>query len=183
MDYGEATTLLGSDEKSNLTWPGMEPGIFAIEITRRKPFPTALHVMRYSRCFQPYLMYIQFNFDYERLSTRIATEVSIWMCSLFNFTEGAAFCHDDTKDGLVKITRMALHQHYPKMVQDGFEALFSRYLKLGRKKSWILNLLLRKPLIFNLACLYISQAEKNFPTYFWLDRILLLEKKIHQVPT
>ena len=30
--------------------------------------------------------------------------------------------------GLVKVTRMALHQHYPKMSQDGFEALFSRYL-------------------------------------------------------
>ena len=48
------------------------------------------------------------------------------MCSLFNFTDGAAFCHDDTRDGLVKISRMTLHQHYPKMVQDGFEALFSR---------------------------------------------------------
>jgi len=62
----------------------------------------------------------------QRLSSRIATEVSIWMCSLFNFTDGAAFCHDDTRDGLVKISRMTLHQHYPKMVQDGFEALFSR---------------------------------------------------------
>ena len=48
------------------------------------------------------------------------------MCNLFNFTDGAAFCHDDTRDGLVKISRMTLHQHYPKMVQDGFEALFSR---------------------------------------------------------
>ena len=32
----------------------------------------------------------------------------------------------DSRDGLVKISRMTLHQHYPKMVQDGFEALFSR---------------------------------------------------------
>ena len=62
----------------------------------------------------------------QRLSSRIASEVSLWMCSLFNFNDGAAFCHDDTREGLVKITRMALHQHYPKMVQDGFEALFSR---------------------------------------------------------
>ena len=28
--------------------------------------------------------------------------------------------------GLVKIARMALHKHYPKMTHDGFEALFSR---------------------------------------------------------
>jgi len=62
----------------------------------------------------------------QRLSARIASEVSLWVCHLFRFTNGAAFCHDDTREGLVKITRMALHQHYPKMCQDGFEALFSR---------------------------------------------------------
>ena len=61
-----------------------------------------------------------------RLSARIASEVSLWVCHLFRFINGAAFCHDDTREGLVKITRMALHQHYPKMCQDGFEALFSR---------------------------------------------------------
>ena len=60
------------------------------------------------------------------MSARIASEVSLWVCHLFRFTNGAAFCHDDTREGLVKITRMALHQHYPKMCQDGFEALFSR---------------------------------------------------------
>ena len=27
--------------------------------------------------------------------------------------------------GLVKIARLALHKHYPKLAQDGFEALFS----------------------------------------------------------
>ena len=62
----------------------------------------------------------------QRLSARIAAEISIWMCHLFKFNDGAAFCHDDTREGLVKITRMALHRNYPKMVQDGFEALFSR---------------------------------------------------------
>ena len=62
----------------------------------------------------------------QRLSARIASEVSLWMCSLFHFQDGAAFCHDDTREGLVRITRMALHKHYPKMCQDGFEALFSR---------------------------------------------------------
>ena len=33
----------------------------------------------------------------QRLSSRIASEVSLWMCSLFNFIDGAAFCHDDTR--------------------------------------------------------------------------------------
>lgn len=62
----------------------------------------------------------------QRLSSRIANEVSLWVCQLFKFAEGAAYCHDDTREGLVKVTRMALHKHYPKMAHDGFEALFSR---------------------------------------------------------
>ena len=34
-----------------------------------------------------------------RLSARIAAEVSLWLCDLFQFDEGAAYCHDDTRDG------------------------------------------------------------------------------------
>ena len=50
----------------------------------------------------------------------------MWVCKLFKFDEGAAYCHDDTREGLAKIARLALHKHYPKMATDGFEALFSR---------------------------------------------------------
>ena len=62
----------------------------------------------------------------QRLSARIAAEVSLWICDLFNFDDGAAYCHDDTRDGLIKVARMALHRNYPKMVTDGFETLFVR---------------------------------------------------------
>ncbi len=62
----------------------------------------------------------------QRLSARIASEVSLWMTHLFHFKEAAAFCHDDTREGLVKIARLSLHKHYTKMSQDGFEALYSR---------------------------------------------------------
>ncbi len=66
----------------------------------------------------------------QRLSARIATEVGLWMCRLFKFGGpeggGAAYCHDDTREGLVKVARLALHRRYPKMATDGFEALFSR---------------------------------------------------------
>ena len=34
-----------------------------------------------------------------RLSARIAAEVSLWLCDLFNFSDGAAYCHDDTREG------------------------------------------------------------------------------------
>ncbi len=35
----------------------------------------------------------------QRLSARIATEVGLWMCKLFKFKDGAAYCHDDTREG------------------------------------------------------------------------------------
>ena len=35
----------------------------------------------------------------QRLSARIASEVSLWLCDLFKFTNGAAYCHDDTREG------------------------------------------------------------------------------------
>ena len=34
--------------------------------------------------------------------------------------------HEECKDGLVKICRLALYQKYPKYPTEGFEALYSR---------------------------------------------------------
>ena len=38
---------------------------------------------------------------YFRLSARIVAEVSLWLCDLFHFSDGAAYCHDDTRDGKI----------------------------------------------------------------------------------
>ena len=61
----------------------------------------------------------------QRLSSRIATEVSMWMCDLFNFPEGQAHCHDDIREGLVRTVRMVLHDKYPTLLTDGFLAMTS----------------------------------------------------------
>ena len=61
----------------------------------------------------------------QRLSSRIATEVSMWMCDLFNFPEGQAHCHDDIREGLVRTVRMVLHEKYPSLVTEGFMAMAS----------------------------------------------------------
>ena len=42
----------------------------------------------------------------QRLSSRIAAEVSMWMCDLFSFPDGQAHCHDDIREGLVRTVRM-----------------------------------------------------------------------------
>ena len=46
--------------------------------------------------FKLMVIYNIYNF---RLSARIAAEVSLWLCDLFQFSEGAAYCHDDTREG------------------------------------------------------------------------------------
>eukprot|EP00092_Neocalanus_flemingeri_P014901 GFUD01016093.1.p1 GENE.GFUD01016093.1~~GFUD01016093.1.p1 ORF type:complete len:800 (+),score=220.63 GFUD01016093.1:61-2460(+) len=59
----------------------------------------------------------------QRLSSRIASEVSMWMCDLFNFPGGLAHCHDDIREGLVRTVRMVLHDNYPDLATEGFLAL------------------------------------------------------------
>jgi len=61
----------------------------------------------------------------QRLSARIACEVSMWMCDLFHFPEGLAHCHDDIREGLVRTVRMVLHSKYQDLSTQGFLALAS----------------------------------------------------------
>ena len=59
----------------------------------------------------------------QRLSSRIASELSLWICDLFGFPEGQAHCHDDIREGLVRTVRMVLHTRYPDLSSEGFLAL------------------------------------------------------------
>ena len=47
----------------------------------------------------------------------------MWMCDLFHFPEGLAHCHDDIREGLVRVVRLVLHTNYPDLTSDGFLAL------------------------------------------------------------
>lgn len=59
----------------------------------------------------------------QRLSSRIASELSLWICDLFGFPEGQAHCHDDIREGLVRTVRMVLHTKYHDLTSEGFLAL------------------------------------------------------------
>ena len=47
----------------------------------------------------------------------------MWMCDLFHFPEGLAHCHDDIREGLVRVVRLVLHTNYPNLASEGFLAL------------------------------------------------------------
>ena len=59
----------------------------------------------------------------QRLSSRIASEVSLWTCELFRFPGGLAHCHDDIREGLVRTVRLVLHSTFPELATQGFIAL------------------------------------------------------------
>ena len=44
----------------------------------------------------------------------------------YRFEDGTAYFHEDERDGLVRVCRLALHRKYPKFSTDGYEALYSR---------------------------------------------------------
>ena len=50
-------------------------------------------------------------------------QVSMWMCDLFHFPDGLAHCHDDIREGLVRVVRLVLNVNYPNLISDGFIAL------------------------------------------------------------
>ena len=45
---------------------------------------------------------------------------------LHRFNDSSAYFHDDEREGLARVCRLALHQKYPKFSSDGYEALYSR---------------------------------------------------------
>ncbi len=44
----------------------------------------------------------------------------------YRFNDASAYFHEDEREGLVRIARLALHQKYAKFNTDGYEAMYSR---------------------------------------------------------
>ena len=42
------------------------------------------------------------------------------------FEDGAAYFHDDEREGLLRVCRLALHRRYPKYSTEGYNALYTR---------------------------------------------------------
>ncbi|XP_061167999.1 putative pyridoxal-dependent decarboxylase domain-containing protein 2 isoform X2 [Saccostrea echinata] len=62
----------------------------------------------------------------KKFTSKITQDCQLWLSRLFRFPDSSPFYHEEHKDGLVKICRMALYQKYPRYPVEGFEALYSR---------------------------------------------------------
>lgn len=62
-----------------------------------------------------------------KLTARIVSDTGLWVSRLFRFFDSAVFFHDESREGLVRVCRLALHAKYPRLSQgEGYQALFAR---------------------------------------------------------
>lgn len=61
----------------------------------------------------------------QRLAGRLAADTTRWLSHIFRFVDCASSFHEDHLEGLVRVTRLALHRKYPRYMEEGFTALAS----------------------------------------------------------
>ncbi|XP_047347014.1 putative pyridoxal-dependent decarboxylase domain-containing protein 2 isoform X2 [Vespa velutina] len=61
----------------------------------------------------------------QRLAGRLAADTTRWLSHIFRFMDCASSFHEDHLEGLVRVTRLALHRKYPRYMEEGFTALAS----------------------------------------------------------
>ncbi|KAK0077549.1 hypothetical protein PV325_003764 [Microctonus aethiopoides] len=61
----------------------------------------------------------------QKLAGRLAADTTRWLSHIFHFVDCASSFHEDHLEGLVRVTRLALHKKYPRYIEDGFTALTS----------------------------------------------------------
>ncbi|EZA54552.1 Pyridoxal-dependent decarboxylase domain-containing protein [Ooceraea biroi] len=62
----------------------------------------------------------------QKLAGRLAADTTRWLSHIFRFVDCASSFHEDHLEGLVRVTRLALHRKYPRYMEEGFTALTSQ---------------------------------------------------------
>ncbi|XP_010607028.1 pyridoxal-dependent decarboxylase domain-containing protein 1 [Fukomys damarensis] len=61
-----------------------------------------------------------------KLTTRILSDTTLWLCRIFRYDNGCAYFHEEEREGLAKICRLAIHSRYEDFVVDGFNVLYNK---------------------------------------------------------
>ncbi|XP_062491286.1 pyridoxal-dependent decarboxylase domain-containing protein 1 isoform X1 [Pezoporus occidentalis] len=61
-----------------------------------------------------------------KLTTRILSDTTLWLCRLFRYENGSAYYHEDDREGLLKICRLVIHTRYEDYTIEGFNVLYSK---------------------------------------------------------
>ncbi|XP_067427146.1 pyridoxal-dependent decarboxylase domain-containing protein 1 isoform X1 [Thunnus thynnus] len=61
-----------------------------------------------------------------KLTTRILSDTTLWLCRLFRYESGSAYFHEDDRDGLVKVCRLVINARYEEYASEGYAVLNSK---------------------------------------------------------
>ncbi|KAM4717961.1 pyridoxal-dependent decarboxylase domain-containing protein 1 isoform 2-T3 [Anableps anableps] len=61
-----------------------------------------------------------------KLTTRILSDTTLWLSRIFRYENGSAYFHEDDRDGLVKVCRLAINARYEEYTTEGYAVLSSR---------------------------------------------------------
>ncbi|XP_063790426.1 pyridoxal-dependent decarboxylase domain-containing protein 1 isoform X2 [Pseudophryne corroboree] len=61
-----------------------------------------------------------------KLTTRILSDTTLWLCRLFRYENGTAYYHEDDREGLLKVCRLIIHSRYDDYTTEGFNVLFNK---------------------------------------------------------
>ncbi|KAL2101520.1 hypothetical protein ACEWY4_003281 [Coilia grayii] len=61
-----------------------------------------------------------------KLTTRILSDTTLWLCRLFRYENGSAYYHEDDREGLVKVCRLVINARYEEYTTEGFTVLSSK---------------------------------------------------------
>ncbi|KAM3864035.1 pyridoxal-dependent decarboxylase domain-containing protein 1 [Diretmus argenteus] len=60
-----------------------------------------------------------------KLTTRILSDTTLWLCRLFRYENGSAYFHEDDREGLVKVCRLVINARYEEYASEGYAVLSS----------------------------------------------------------
>ncbi|KAM4531643.1 pyridoxal-dependent decarboxylase domain-containing protein 1 isoform 2-T2 [Odontesthes bonariensis] len=61
-----------------------------------------------------------------KLTTRILSDTTLWLCRIFRYENGSACFHEDDRDGLVKVCRLVINARYEDYATEGYTVLSSK---------------------------------------------------------
>ncbi|XP_073795666.1 pyridoxal-dependent decarboxylase domain-containing protein 1 isoform X8 [Danio rerio] len=114
-----------------------------------------------------------------KLTTRILSDTTLWLCRLFRYENGSAYFHEDDREGLLKVCRLVMNTHYEDFTTEGFTALSSKHPVIYQSAACRpgLGQHLCSQLGLPLSCLCVVPCNTMFGSLHQMD-VALLDKLV-----
>ncbi|XP_026580374.1 pyridoxal-dependent decarboxylase domain-containing protein 1-like isoform X1 [Pseudonaja textilis] len=116
-----------------------------------------------------------------KLTTKILSDTTLWLCRLFRFENGSAYYHEDDREGLLKVCKLAIHSRYEDYATEGFNALYNKqpmvYISAAARTG--LGQFLCSQLGLPLSCMCRVPCNTMFGSQHQMD-VALLDRLIKE---